>query len=68
METSLASINLPNLLGPKPEDLESEDFNQIWDCIKTWNILTGYGRCGCNYKHVMAILFATKKRDPNDYV
>lgn len=55
---------------PKPEDLEAEDFNLIWDCIKTWdiNVPEAYeGYCGATGNHVMSILFAAGKRNITDY-
>jgi hypothetical protein len=56
---------------PKPEDLEAEDFNLIWECIKTWDInvpevYSGY--CGATGNHVMQILFATGKRNIQNYM
>lgn len=56
---------------PKAEDLESEDFNLVWECIKTWDInvpavYSGY--CGSTGNHVMQILFATGKRNIQDYL
>ena len=56
---------------PKPEDLESEDFNLVWECIKSWdiNVPEVYeGYCGATGNHVMAILFATGKRSIQDYL
>lgn len=55
---------------PKPEDLEAEDFTLVWECIKTWdiNVPEAYaGYCGATGNHVMAILFATGKRNITDY-
>jgi len=62
----------PNFLwpDPKPEDLKTEDFNSIWNCIKTWdiNVPKAYsGYCGATGNHVMAILFAIGKRNVDDY-
>lgn len=56
---------------PKPEDLEKDDFNLVWECIKTWDVnvpevYSGY--CGCTGNHVMQILFATGKRNIQDYL
>ena len=57
---------------PKPEDLEKEDFNLAWECIKTWDInvpeVDGEGMyTGATGNHVMQILFATGKRNITDY-
>ena len=57
--------------NPKPEDLEAEEFNLIWNCIKSWDITVpkAYdGYCGATGNHVMAILFATGKRNVGDYI
>lgn len=49
---------MPN---PTPEQLESLEFNAIWDCIKSWDVevpefYTGY--CAANGSHVVLILNA----------
>jgi len=46
-------------LDPTPEMLESEEFNAIWQVIKTWdiNVPEVYeDYCGANGNHVRAIL------------
>lgn len=55
---------------PKPSDLIAEDFNLVWECIKSWDINVpevheGYAEATGN--HVMSILFATGKRNIADY-
>lgn len=55
---------------PKPEDLKSDDFNLVWECIKTWDISVPEvyeGYCEATGNHVMAILFSTGKRNISDY-
>lgn len=57
---------------PKPEDLKSEDFNLIWECIKTWDInvpeVDKDKYSGATGNHVMSILFAAGKRNIQDYI
>jgi len=46
---------------PSPEDLETPEFEVIWQVIKTWdiNVPEAYkGYCGANGNHVKAILDA----------
>lgn len=48
---------------PKPEELKTDEFNAIWDCIKSWdiNVPEEYeGYCGATGNHVCAILDAIK--------
>jgi len=50
-------------LDPTPEMLETEEFDVIWQAIKTWdiNVPEVYeGYCGANGNHVRAILDALK--------
>lgn len=50
-------------LDPTPEMLETEEFNAIWEVIKTWDInVPGVyaGYCGATGNHVRAILDAIK--------
>ena len=52
-------MNKKEWLDPTPEMLESEEFNAIWQVIKTWdiNVPEVYeGYCGANGNHVRAIL------------
>lgn len=56
---------------PKPEDLNKEDFNLVWECIKTWDInvpevYDGYTTATGN--HVISILFATGQRSIQNYL
>ena len=56
--------------APKPNDLISDDFNRIWNCIKTWDInvpevYEGYR--GSTGNHVMSILFSLGKHNISDY-
>ena len=56
--------------GPKESDLDTKEFNRIWDCIKTWDInvpevYQGYGQATGN--HVIAILIALGLRSIRDY-
>ena len=55
---------------PKWKDLESEDFNAVWECIKSWdiNVPEFYdGYTTANGNHVMAILIALGLRDRSGY-
>jgi len=48
---------------PLPEELETPEFNAVWDVIKTWdiNVPEAYnGYCGATGNHVVAILDALK--------
>lgn len=50
--------------APSPDDLEREDFNAIWEVIKSWdiNVPDAYnGYCGANGNHVKHILDALDK-------
>lgn len=47
--------------SPKPETLETPEFEAVWQCIKDWDINVPYaytGYCGANGNHVRAILDA----------
>lgn len=61
---------LPPWPSSKPEDLESEDFNLVWEAIKTWDInvpAVYQGYCSATGNHVMEILFALNLRNIQDY-
>lgn len=52
-----------NMPSPTKEEMESEEFNALWDIIKTWDInfpeyYSGY--CGGNGSHVKVLLDALK--------
>ena len=71
-ETHVRNIPPPEFQwpDPKPEDLESKDFNLVWECIKTWdiNVPEAYnGYCKATGNHVMQILFAIGWRNITDY-
>lgn len=56
---------------PKIADLESEDFNALWETIKTWdiNVPAVYeGHCSTTGNHVIALLMALGLRHPSDYI
>lgn len=56
--------------APKEEDLTTEDFNRVWDAIKSWDINVPYaygGYCSATGNHVMEILFALDRRNIQDY-
>ena len=47
---------------PTPEMVESEEFNAVWDCIKTWEInVPGIDAAGVNGNHVQAVLDSLKE-------
>lgn len=55
---------------PTEADLETEEFNKVWECIKTWdiNVPEAYeGYCGATGNHVIAILIALGMRDITEY-
>jgi hypothetical protein len=52
---------------PTPEMLADQDFNRIWEAIKTWDInVPGVyqGYCGATGNHARAILDALRGRSP----
>lgn len=64
------TISAGNWPGPTPEMLESEKFEAIWTCIKTWdiNVPSVYaGYCGASGNHVRAILDAIAGVEANDF-
>ena len=51
--------------SPTDEEINSEEFNAIWDIIKTWDInVPEYynGYCGSNGSHVKIIIDELNKR------
>ena len=54
-------MNKKAWLSPTPEMMETEEFDAIWQAIKTWdvNVPEVYeGYCGANGNHVRVILDA----------
>lgn len=54
---------LGNMPDPTPEDLQSSEFEAIWQCIKSWDVnvpefYSGY--CGATGSHVKLILNALR--------
>ena len=57
-------------VNPKDEDLDAEDFELVWNCIKKWDVNVPWaydGYCHSTGNHVMQILFALRLRDFSDY-
>lgn len=57
---------LGDMPDPTEEDLESPEFNAIWEVVKTWdvNVPEYYGGyCGANGSHVKLILNALQGRN-----
>jgi len=59
------SINMSNKWrNPLPEEIETPEFEAVWNCIKKWDIATGLDKdnngnnlyCGATGNHVVAIL------------
>lgn len=56
--------------APTEKDLNSEDFNLVWEEIKGWDINVSQvygGYCSATGNHVMALLFALGLRNIQDY-
>jgi hypothetical protein len=74
LTTVVERIELPS---PSQEEIDSPEFQAIWDVVKTWDISVGDGYEGGSGSHVKLILDALKpvlrnKRigeilDSNDY-
>lgn len=58
-KAQVQSITLPS---PSQEEMDSPEFNAIWEVIKTWDIKVPYtgGYCGGNGSHVKLLLDALK--------
>ena len=54
--------NLQSLPSPSDDEMNSPEFNAIWDIIKNWDIKTqnSNGYCGGNGSHVKLILDSLK--------
>ena len=62
----MENMDTNNYHEPTEEDLEREEFNTVWNEIKSWdiNVPEEYERyCGATGNHVMAILDALEKNN-----
>lgn len=63
--TRTTASPLGEMPNPTPEQMESPEFNAIWQTIKSWdvNVPEFYdGYCGANGSHVVLILNALEGR------
>jgi hypothetical protein len=63
--TSVTPSPLGDMPNPTEADLESPEFEAIWQTIKSWdvNVPEFYnGYCGANGSHVMLVLNALREK------